>query len=553
MWKRAASWLSASFGLHGMDNFSKVDQVDTQDQQPGGQPKTGYEHLATAAHFAAASSTTTNVNVCTTDDFTKSVDALVDYIDPDNEETKIAYPTPLFDLTIADSRNMMFSLLTLAIGNNQGNLTSLGSIDVKYCKVLWCDVYRLLLVSLVTVKVTCSLDFDDCALCDWLSFFHAAWWGWKYRNIRLEVGSAWKHFVIWCRFLNDLNAFAKVWAMSSTARSTTSTCLQHSWGCAIVPRWMWRTCGASWAVAPPTVALWLAPSSSPSWVCSPSLWVTHATLSGREATSSRTMSPRATRCSARWMSAFLRWWRPWGPVSRRLAAPSSSLPTSLQMILRRWLPVASTSFPSSVLCPRTSHSWLMAMLQAELQWPAAGATSPSSSCTTTGAGHGSVTSPQTQRGYTAFVHTKISRVIVAMSFGKMEGDASDNDEADGLYYRQEWQGMKETTPIISGGMNALRLPAFFENLGHSNVILSGDGSFHHKDGPKIGAISCRQGEEAWKQWKAGQFGNISLSDLFRSRSQEACPVLTVSLQSCLGTTDFESDRGGHTVRWMDTI
>ena len=62
-------------------------------------------------------------------------------------------------------------------------------------------------------------------------------------------------------------------------------------------------------------------------------------------------------------------------------------------------------------------------------------------------------------------------------------------------------------------MNALRLPAFFENLGHSNVILTaGGGSFGHKDGPKIGAISCRQGEEAWKQWKAGQFGNISLSD-----------------------------------------
>ena len=144
------------------------------------------------------------------------------------------------------------------------------------------------------------------------------------------------------------------------------------------------------------------------------------------------------------------------------------------------------------------------------------------------AGHGSVTSPQTQRGYTAFVHTKISRVIGAsgihvgtMSFGKMEGDASDkniaymlqDDEADGPYYRQEWQGMKQTTPIISGGMNALRLPAFFENLGHSNVILTaGGGSFGHKDGPKIGAISCRQGEEAWKQWKAGQFGNISLSD-----------------------------------------
>jgi len=144
------------------------------------------------------------------------------------------------------------------------------------------------------------------------------------------------------------------------------------------------------------------------------------------------------------------------------------------------------------------------------------------------AGHGSVTSPQTQRGYTAFVHTKISRVIGAsgihtgtMSFGKMEGDASDkniafmlqDDEADGPYYHQEWEGMKQTTPIISGGMNALRLPAFFENLGHSNVILTaGGGSFGHKDGPKPGAISCRQGEEAWKAWKAGQYGNISLSD-----------------------------------------
>ena len=32
------------------------------------------------------------------------------------------------------------------------------------------------------------------------------------------------------------------------------------------------------------------------------------------------------------------------------------------------------------------------------------------------------------------------------------------------------------------------------------------------DGPKMGRIACRQGEEAWKLWKAGQFGDISLSD-----------------------------------------
>merc|ERR1712137_870758 len=124
--------------------------------------------------------------------------------------------------------------------------------------------------------------------------------------------------------------------------------------------------------------------------------------------------------------------------------------------------------------------------------------------------------------------TKLSRVIDAsgihtgtMSFGKMEGDASDknigfmlqDDVADGPYYRQEGEGMKQPPPIISGGMNALRLPAFFENLGHSNVILTaGGGSFGHKDGPKQGAISCRQGEEAWKLWQAGMYGDVSLSD-----------------------------------------
>merc|ERR1712190_52649 len=107
------------------------------------------------------------------------------------------------------------------------------------------------------------------------------------------------------------------------------------------------------------------------------------------------------------------------------------------------------------------------------------------------------------------------------SFGKMEGDASDKniahmlqqDSAAGPYYHQPWEGMKETTPIISGGMNALRLPAFFENLSHSNVILTaGGGAFGHKDGPKQGATSCRQGEEAWKLWKAGMYGDVSLSD-----------------------------------------
>merc|ERR1712156_689321 len=82
---------------------------------------------------AAESSTGTNVNVCTTDDFTKSVDALVYYIDPDEEEMKIAYPTMLFDRNITDGRAMMCSILTLTIGNNQG----MG--DVEYGKIY--DIY----------------------------------------------------------------------------------------------------------------------------------------------------------------------------------------------------------------------------------------------------------------------------------------------------------------------------------------------------------------------------------------------------------------------------
>ena len=77
-------------------------------------------YLETAAHFAAESSTGTNVEVSTTDDFTKGVDALVYEIDEANGIMKIAYPIDLFDRNIIDGRTMVVSFLTLAIGNNQG-------------------------------------------------------------------------------------------------------------------------------------------------------------------------------------------------------------------------------------------------------------------------------------------------------------------------------------------------------------------------------------------------------------------------------------------------
>jgi len=76
-------------------------------------PATGYGYLEAAAHFAAESSTGTNVEVSTTDDFTKGVDALVYFIDEAQGKMKIAYPMDLFDRNITDGRAMLVSFLTL--------------------------------------------------------------------------------------------------------------------------------------------------------------------------------------------------------------------------------------------------------------------------------------------------------------------------------------------------------------------------------------------------------------------------------------------------------
>jgi ribulose-bisphosphate carboxylase large chain len=97
---------------------------------------------------------------------------------------------------------------------------------------------------------------------------------------------------------------------------------------------------------------------------------------------------------------------------------------------------------------------------------------------------------------------------VMMRFGKMEGEASDKlmafmiteDSADGPHFHQHWTGMNPTTPIIPGGMNAHRMPGFFANLGHSNLILTaGGGAFGHIDGAAAGVTTLRQAEQCWKE------------------------------------------------------
>ncbi|WP_374691534.1 RuBisCO large subunit C-terminal-like domain-containing protein, partial [Accumulibacter sp.] len=92
-------------------------------------PKAGHDYLPAAAHFAAESSTGTNVEVSTTDDFTRGVDALVYHIDEASEEMRIAYPLELFDRNVTDGRMMIVSFLTLCIGNNQG----MG--DIEHAKI----------------------------------------------------------------------------------------------------------------------------------------------------------------------------------------------------------------------------------------------------------------------------------------------------------------------------------------------------------------------------------------------------------------------------------
>ena len=92
-------------------------------------PKRG-SYLVAAAHFAAESSTGTNVEVFTTDDFTRGVDALVYHADADAGLMKIAFPLDLFDRNVTDGKAMVASILTLLVGNNQG------MDDIAHAKLL---------------------------------------------------------------------------------------------------------------------------------------------------------------------------------------------------------------------------------------------------------------------------------------------------------------------------------------------------------------------------------------------------------------------------------
>jgi len=387
-------------------------------------PKAGYGYLETAAHFAAESSTGTNVDVVTTDDFTKSVDALVYEIDEAKELMKIAYPIELFDRNIIDGRAMIASFLTLTIGNNQG----MG--DVEYGKMY--DFYM------------------PPAL------------------LRLFDGP-----------------------------STTIADLWRVLGRPVVDGGF-----IAGTIIKPKLGLRPKPFAQACY----DFWLGGDFIKNDEPQGNQVFAPfKETVLAVR--DAMVEAQNKTGQA--KLFSFNITADDHHEMVARG-------EYILENFGENADH--VAFLVDGYVAGPAAVTTArrrfPKQYLHYHRAGHGAITSPQSKRGYTAFVLSKMARLQGAsgihtgtMGFGKMEGEAEDRniahmltqDSADGPYYHQEWLGLNPTTPIISGGMNALRMPGFFENLGHSNLIMTaGGGAFGHIDGGAAGAKSLRQAEQCWR-------------------------------------------------------
>lgn len=388
-------------------------------------PKAGYGYLETAAHFAAESSTGTNVDVGTTDDFTRGVDALVYAIDETQEIMKIAYPVELFDRNIIDGRAMLASFLTLTIGNNQG----MG--DVEYGKLhdFWMppDFLRLFDGP--------ATDISDL---------------WRVLGRPVVDGGFIVGTIIKPKLGLRPQPFAKAaydfWLGGDFIKN------DEPQGNQVFAR-----------LKETIIAVADAMRRAQDKTGQAKLFSANITADDYREIIARGEFVLETFAENADHVAFL--------VDGYVAGPTA-------------ITTARRHFP---------HQYLHYHR----------------------AGHGAVTSPQSKRGYTGFVLAKMARLqgasgihVGTMSYGKMEGESDDRgiaymierDSADGPFYHQEWQGMRPTTPIISGGMNALRLPGFFTNLGHSNLILTaGGGSYGHLDGAAAGAISLRQAEQCWRE------------------------------------------------------
>ena len=388
------------------------------------EPQVGFGgYLETAAHFAAESSTGTNVEVSTTDDFTKGVDALVYHIDEAKLEMRIAYPVELFDRNVIDGRAMVVSLLTLIIGNNQG----MG--DVKEAKIY--DFF---------VPPAFLREFDGPA--------------------------------------TDISD-------------------------------MWRTLGRpmkdggyiAGTIIKPKLGLRPEPFAEAAY----QFWLGGDFIKNDEPQGNQTFCPMK-KVLPLVADAMKRAQDETGEA--KIFSANITADDHYEMLHR-------ADYVLETFAENSSH--VAFLVDGFVGGPGMITTArrnyPAQYLHYHRAGHGMVTSPSAKRGYDAFVLGKLSRLqgasgihVGTMGFGKMEGGPEDNlicymlerDECQGPVYYQKWFGMKPTTSIISGGMNALRLPGFFENLGHGNVInTSGGGSYGHIDSPADGAKSLRQAYECF--------------------------------------------------------
>jgi len=388
-------------------------------------PKAGTSYLEGAAHFAAESSTGTNVEVSTTDDFTKGVDALVYHINEADEDMRIAYPLELFDRNVTDGRMMLVSFLTLTIGNNQG----MG--DIEYAKMI--DFY---------VPPEAIRQFDCPAT---------------------NIEDLWR---ILGRPVKDGGYIA---------------------GTIIKPK------------------LGLRPE--PFAEAAYQFWLGGDFIKNDEPQGNQVFAP------VKKVMPLV-----YDAMKRAMDETGEAKLFSMNITADdHWEMCARADFALETF--GTDANKLAFLVDGYVGGPGMVTTArrnyPNQFLHYHRAGHGAVTSPSSKRGYTAFVLAKMSRLqgasgihVGTMSYGKMEGEADDKliaymierDECQGPVYYQKWYSVKATTPIISGGMNALRLPGFFENLGHGNVInTAGGGSYGHIDSPAAGAISLKQAYQCWKE------------------------------------------------------
>ncbi|MHA6513458.1 ribulose-bisphosphate carboxylase [Tessaracoccus sp. Z1128] len=385
-------------------------------------PKSG-SYLEAAAHFAAESSTGTNVEVSTTDDFTKGLDALVYHIDEAAEDMRIAYPIDLFDRNIIDGRMMMVSFLTLTIGNNQG----MG--DIEYAKMY--DFY--------VPRAAINL-FDGPAV---------------------GISELWR---ILGRPVTDGGYIA---------------------GTIIKPK------------------LGLRPE--PFAQAAYEFWLGGDFIKNDEPQGNQVFSPMKTTIPLVY-DAMKRAMDDTGEA--KLFSANITADDHAEMIARG-------EFILQAFGPDADK--VAFLVDGYVGGPGAVTTARRYFARQFlhyhRAGHGAVTSPSSKRGYTAYVLAKMSRLqgasgmhVGTMGYGKMEGARDDRaiayicerDQYQGPAFHQDWHGMRPTTPIVSGGMNALRLPGFFENLGHANVInTAGGGAYGHLDGAGAGGRSLRQAHECW--------------------------------------------------------